>query len=262
MSPYDIIPLIIIIVSLTVIIFIIVRKFPILAAIDVSSIKSEQEAEKKEKIIASRLERKIGNLRKILTSILSPVYLKIKNGFKKIYGKVLGWERYYAKKKTALLLTPEETEQKIKALFFVAEECVRGGKLDEAEQKYIEIISLDHKNIGAYQKLGSLYLEQKNYDHAHETFQYILKLNPNDVETLIDIGSLFKHRGDNEKALENFKKAVEAEPTNPRSLDFLTEISIMVGNKVLAQETFKKLKEVNPENQKLGEFEERIKAIK
>lgn len=45
------------------------------------------------------------------------------------------------------------------------------------EQKYIKIITQDPKNIFAYQKLGRLYLEQKNYDDAKAVFEQILKID-------------------------------------------------------------------------------------
>jgi tetratricopeptide (TPR) repeat protein len=261
MSPYDIIPLVIIVVSLAGIIFIIARKFPVLAAIDIGSIKSEQEAAKKEKIIISRLERKISGLGVIFLKIFSPLGLFFKNLFKGVYGWARSWEKKNVKSKENIPPVPGEVEQKIKSLFFSAEELFVSGKLEEAEQKYIEIIAMDHKNIEAYKKLGAVYLEQKNYSNAKETFLHILKLVPDDMETLIDIGSLLKQQGENEKALRFFLRVAELEPTNPKNLDFLIEISIMVGNKDLALKTLAKLGEVNPENQKLSEFEERIKSI-
>jgi len=46
------------------------------------------------------------------------------------------------------------------------------------EQKYIQIISQDPKNIFAYQKLGQLYLQQKNYGDAQAAFKQILKIEP------------------------------------------------------------------------------------
>ncbi len=260
MSSFDLIPLAIIVLSLAGIIFVIVRKFPVLAAINVQSIKSEQEAVKKEKIIASRLERKIVNFGKFLYKYLSPVGRAIKGFFAGIYAKVGEMEKKYSKKKEKPV-APLDVPQQLKTLFFEAEECLRGGKLEEAEGKCIRIIALDHKNIDAYKKLGQVYLEQKNYDNAYETFSHILKLNPDDVETLQDLGALQKQRGENEAALQSFRRAVELEPGSPKNLDFLIEISIIVKNKVLAEQTLAKLKEVNPENQKLAEFEERIKAI-
>lgn len=50
------------------------------------------------------------------------------------------------------------------------------------EQKYIQIIAQDPKNIFAYQKLGSLYLEQDNQEDAKAAFKQILKLDPDNQE--------------------------------------------------------------------------------
>ncbi|MBU1146193.1 tetratricopeptide repeat protein [Patescibacteria group bacterium] len=261
MSPYDIIPLGIIILSLAGIIFIIVKKFPVLASINVETIQSEQEAVKKERIVAERLSRKISAVGKFLYKVLSPVGRALRGLFSKIYAKVLEWEKSYGKKRVKKLEEAPNTNEEIKTLFFEAEECFREGKNEEAEKKCIGIIALDHKNIDAYKKLGQVYLEQKNYDNAYETFKHLLKLNPDDVETLLDLGALCRERGENDAALANFKRAVELEPTSPRNLDFLIDISIIVKNKDLARETLKKLQEANPENQKLEEFEERIEAI-
>ena len=250
-----------IVLALAGIIFIIIKKFPVLASINVASIKSEQEAIKKEKIVAERLSRKISAAGKFLYALLLPVGRAARELFSKVYTRVLDWEKKYGnKKKEKPVLAPDSGGQ-LKTLFFEAEECFKTGKLEEAEKKCISIISLDHKNIEAYKKLGAVYLEQKNYDNAYETFKHILKLNFDDVETLLDLGALHKQRGENEAALANFKRAVELEPTSPKNLDFLIEISIIVKNKDLAWESFAKLREVNPENQKLAEFEERIKAL-
>ncbi len=260
MSLYDIIPLSIVVLSLAGIIFVIIKKFPVLASINIESIKSEQEAIKKEKIVAERLSRKISALGKFLYALLLPVGRFLKKVFLNIYTKVLEWEKQYGKKKKKPVSLPD-SEGEIKTLFHEAEECLRTGKMEEAEQKCISIIALDHKNIEAYKKLGAVYVEQKNYENAFETFRHILKLDPNDVETLLDLGELYRERGENEAALESFKKAVEVEPGSPKNLDFLIDISIIVKNKDLAEKTLEKLREVNPENQKLAEFEERIGAI-
>ncbi len=262
MSFYDIISLIAMVFSLAGIIFIVIRKFPLLSAIDIKVIKSEQEAETKEKIVAFRLKRKFLELGMTLKKVFLPIFRMTESWSKKFYNRILELEKRCTKRKPAISLSQEELEKKIKTLFFAADEFLKEGNLDEAEKKYVEIIALDRKNIDAYKKLSFLYLEQKNYDYANETLQHILKLNPKDVETLIDLALLQQQRGEAEKAFVNFQKAVEIEPTNPKNLDFLIEISIILGKKELARKTLKKLAEVNPENQKLSEFEERIKSLK
>ncbi|MCG2695403.1 hypothetical protein L6248_00495 [Candidatus Parcubacteria bacterium] len=54
---YNIIPLIIILISLLVIIIVVSRKFSVLASLDLESIPAEKEARFKERIISSRLKR-------------------------------------------------------------------------------------------------------------------------------------------------------------------------------------------------------------
>ena len=259
---YNIIPLLIVVFSLAGIVFIILRKFPVLASIDIDSIKSEREAKQKEKIIASRLERKIDNFKKIFFSFLIPIISKIKKRFKSSYNKFAAWEDRHSQEKISKKETPEERKKKIGQMFFLAKELIEKQQFDEAEKKFVEIISLDHRNVDAYRELGHLYVQKKDYDYAIETLRHVLKLKPRDVEIMIDLGTLLKNRGENKKALRFFKKAVELEPTKPKSLDFLIDISIIVGDRDLARETLGRLKEVNPENNKIGEFEERIKEIK
>lgn len=258
---FDIIPITIILLCLAGIIIIVVRKFPAVAAVNLETIQREKEAEIKEKIIAERLERKTRGVLKKLISVISPLKLWFKNQFKKIYNKILTLEKYYQKKQK---ITPaaEDLELKTKKLLLTAEELKKENKLKEAEEKYIEVISMDQKNLQAYKGLGDLYLEANNYDYARETFEHILKLKADDIDTYINLGLLYKAQNNNEKALKYFNQAVSLEPNNPRSLDFLLEMSILLENKSLALETFKKLKEVNPENQKLAEFKEKISALK
>jgi hypothetical protein len=54
---YNIIPLILILLSLGIMAIIIVRKFPALANLDVDNIPAEKEAKFKEQIISNRLKR-------------------------------------------------------------------------------------------------------------------------------------------------------------------------------------------------------------
>ena len=54
---YNIIPLIIILISLLVIIVIVAKKFSVLSSLDLKSIPAEKEASMKERIISNRLKR-------------------------------------------------------------------------------------------------------------------------------------------------------------------------------------------------------------
>lgn len=250
----------IIIVCLLAIAVISIRKFPDLALIDLNTITREREAEVREKILSERLRRKLSWLWRVFLSLARPAGRFLKSKFETIYDKILILEKRY-QEKGAKFLESKGLELKIKVLFNEAEELQKKDDPAEAEKRYIEIISLDKKNMKAYEKLGNLYLKTKKYAEAEELFNFILKHNPSDASVLVSLGELALSQNNLTAALEGFEKAIMIRPNNPKYLDFLIETSIMVGNKDLARKTLNRLAQVNPENQKLDEIRKRIEEI-
>ncbi len=254
------IPLAIIIVSLIIIVVIIVRKFPNLAAINIATIVAEREAEIKHKIISERLRRKIMIGWNFFLKLIRPVGLMIQSEFRKLYQRVLALEKHYQERRLKLS-GGSALEQKIKVLFSEAADLINQGELARAEKNYIEIISLDKKNLKAYENLGNLYVKKKQYREAEETLNFVLKHDPNDASVIVSLGEIALAQDKPEIAVNFFEKAVVLRPNNPKYLDFLIETSIMVGNQDLARRTFDHLSQVNPENQKLPSFKERIEKL-
>jgi tetratricopeptide (TPR) repeat protein len=256
---YNIIPLILILASLTVIIIITVRKFPVLANLDVENIPREKEAKFKEQIISGRLKRNIIKWWSELMKIVKPSADAIGRFFKLIHIKLYEIKESY---KSAEVLPAAQTARKISELLGEAEELTKGENFDEAEKKLIEVINLDSKNIEAFRALGELYYERRNFKEAKETFNHVLKLEEEEsAETYFDLSLACKEMGDIGEALNNIKKALGLEPNNPRYLDMLFDISIINKDKAGALAAYKKLKEANPENQKLGEMEKLVKSL-
>jgi Tfp pilus assembly protein PilF len=142
-----------------------------------------------------------------------------------------------------------------------------------AEEKLVEIISLDQKNLDAFFQLGDLYANQKKWPEARQTYAYALKLTrqPDAVAASLhnitpqkihfSLSSLEKEVGDLDAALENIREALELEPNNPRYLDLILDLSIIRKDKNLAREYWEKLAAVNPENNKLAEWKESIRSL-
>jgi tetratricopeptide (TPR) repeat protein len=295
---YNIIPLIIILCCLAVIIFIISKKLPLLATFDVGSIPEEKEAETKQKIMEKRLERKA----KVFYNRVSPIFKIIGNFFTRKFKDLSDAlkdleEKYKKKAKKEILVTKEEfigQEKKLESLQKESEDLLAKDEFIAAEKKYIEMISLDPKNINAYRGLGNLYIAQKNYSDAKQTFEYILKLNKLDDEAYAGLGKIAEETGDYEtakedfiksidikntaihyfelaevclrmenhkEAVDNLEKAIEFEPNNPKYLDLLLTISINLKDSGRAFSLLKRLKEVNPENQKIPEFEKDLNNL-
>lgn len=253
---YNIIPLILILLSFSVIIVIIVRKFPVLANLDVENIPKEKEAKFKEKIISGRLKRNIYQYSSKLKRFTTPISKTVNAFFKWAYNKLHELKDVYKNQEE---LPKEEVETKADELLIEAKELIREESMEEAEKILIEIINIDNKNIEAFKTLGELYYERKNFIEARETLQHVLRLEKEESgEINFDLSLVYKEMGDIDEAVNSIKKALTIEPNNPRYLDTLFEISIINKDKAEALSAYNKLKKANPENQKLDEMKAQI----
>jgi len=261
---YNIIPLILILVSLSVIIFIVVGKFSVLAAMDVNNIPAEKQAVVRERIVSSRLKRNIFKWSAKIGKVLGFFGEKIGFVLKLGYKKLLDLKDSYA---TEPVLLAEDKERKIEELSAQAEERMSEEDFKEAEKKLIEIIGLDSQNVEAFKSLGDLYFENKSYEEAKQTYSHILKLllDSDDVaeiaEVNFNLGLINREIGDLETAFADLKQALKIAPNNPRYLDTMLEVSIIRKDKISALSAYDKLKKTNPENQKLADFKEQIDEI-
>lgn len=256
---YNIIPLILMLISLGIIIFIVVRKFPVLANVDVENIPKEKEAKFKEKIIIGQLKRNIVKWSSKITKLARPLGAAISNFFHWALDKLHEIKEGY---KNETVLKEADIDKKIASSLDEAKDLVAKDDFETAEKKLIEAINLDNKNIEAFKALGELYFRKKSYNEASQTLKHVLKLTKGqDSGAYFDLSLVYKEMGDYDSALANISNALKIEPNSPRHLDALLEISIMNKDKISALKAHKKLKEVNPENQKLEELKRQIDEI-
>lgn len=254
--------LIIIGVCIIALLIISIRKFPNAAAVDVKTIPEEQQLEVKEQILIDRFRRVLLHIKDTAKELIQPGLEILTENFQKFYKRILEMEKRYEKSaKHSNGDTGENVEQKISHLLREAGELITEDKFGEAEKKYISVISLDIKNIDAYDGLVDIYLENKEYEQALETLIYLIRINPENPNYFIELGEVHQILGNYDKMLENAREAVKITPNNPRALDFLIASAILLNNKKLAENTLKKLEKSNPENEKLPELREKIKNI-
>jgi len=260
---YNIIPLILILICLSIIVVIVVRKFSALASVDVENIQAEKEARFKEKIISNRFKR---NIIKWNSKFLRVAKVGAQKGSEFVHwshDKLLDLKDNY---KTEADLPTKGKEEVIKDLFAQVEELKKDDQADKAEEKLIEIIGLDSRNIEAFEDLADLYFARKNYAEAEQTFKHILKLMSDDdagkaAEIYFNLSLVSQFLDKDEETLANIKKALKIESNNPRYLDTAAEMGIIKKDKILALDAVEKLEKINPENGKLPEFKERIREM-
>jgi tetratricopeptide (TPR) repeat protein len=256
---YDIIPIILILISLGAMIVIAVRKFPVLAALDVENMPQEKEAKFKEKIISNRLKRNIIKYSSRVIRILKPVGQGLVNFFKWAFNKLHEAKENY---KAEPPLSAAKTEENIEGMINEAGELVKKEDFEAAEKNLIEAINIDAKNVPAFKALGDLYFKKKSYAEAKQTFEHVLKLiDGEDAEIYFNLSLTDKGSGDTESAVANIEKAIAIEPNNPRYIDTMLEISIINKDKQRALKAYEKMKQANPENQKLGDIKKEIDEL-
>lgn len=288
---YNIIPLLLILISLSVIIAIVIKKFSILANLDAENIPEEKEAKFKERIISNRLKRNIVKWWSKSSRLLKPLGLAVGNSFKSTLNKLYQLKNDYQAREGETI----DVGRKIEQLFAAAEELKKQDELASAEKKYIEIIGLDSKNLKAFRELAQVYFEKKEYEEAKQTFEHILKLKEDDEAVYDNLAQIAKETGNLDlarddylkaidinkqnarthfslaevyqamnkwpEAVKSLKKALKIEPLNPKYLDTMLEISIIVKDKALALEAYNKLIKANPENNKIAEFKRQIDEL-
>lgn len=268
---YYLIPLIIIIASLAVIIYFIIKNFPQLAAINIESIAQENESKVRNRIMIERLSRKLLSLKRIFDDFFQPLIQDLFKAGQGFYQKITDLEKMSLK---AQPLNQIDIAQQIKDKIEETKKFLAEQNFDKAEEVAISIIKLDAKNLDVYEFLAEIYLARKDYKKARETCRYLLKLmtkgkiiTDNSAERhrlancYADLGWIYQLEHKNSYSLANYQKAVELEPSNPRFLDLLLKISILLRNKTLALQIFSDLKAADPDNQKLSELQEQIDKL-
>jgi len=256
--------------AVVIILFIIVKKFPALAILDATNVPGEKEAKFKERIIKARVERDLakwsgffGRLWIFLSKRLSASLQAQHDNLKKIK------TRYRLNNKMSFA----DRQRRIKELLVEARDLLEKEEEARAEEKLLEIVGLDQKNLGAFFSLGELYERQKKLSEASQTFDYALRLARQRQEAGEEAGEISlqeiyfslagveKEAGNLDIALEHIREALELEPNQPRYLDLILDLSIIRKDKDLANESWEKLAAVNPENNKLAELKEIIDSL-
>ena len=156
-----IIPIIVIVASFVVIIFVLSKKIPQLRVIDVHSIPEERTRELKEKIIMEKLSRagrgKIRGIVKIFSVIVKSASKTGRRTVQKLYAI----EQYYQKLNRAATEGQHAySHETIKQMTTEEESLIRQEEYIPAEKIYIDIISHNPKSVDAYEGLGNLYLKK------------------------------------------------------------------------------------------------------
>jgi tetratricopeptide (TPR) repeat protein len=290
---WTILAILAVVVGLGLVWSVLVKKFPQLKLIDLSTLARERHAQVKARIIHDRFDRALGGLGHRANTITGRFLTRLGDGYAQLRAKLKAIEKSFERNHP---LTPEEREAKITGLIREARANAKLERFGMAEEAVIEALKLDPQRVEAYRVLADIYQSQKLYEQAKQTLEYLIRLDNRDevayerlgaVEAILgqwpeaeasylqsiglsakpalvraELGETYLKMGDASKALEQFKAALVDEPYNPRYLDYFLETAILLGDVAAAEESYAVLETVNPENQKLAEFRARIDNLR
>ncbi len=252
---------------------VLVKKFPQLKLIDLSTLAKERHAMVKSRIIRERFDRSLKHLEKRSRGAIGGFTTGAQGLYERLRGKIAaidpdsrnpdesrGLQGSLQHEEPALPL-PEPAS----SLITRALEMASVGDHESAETMLIEALKHDAKDYEAYRGLASVYAAQRLYDQARETLEFAVRLHddaPVHHDVRADLGALYLETGEPALGQEQFRMALEAEPYNPRYLDYFLEASLLVGDRAAAERAFEVLETANPDNRKLADFRERIDAIR
>ncbi len=249
------------VLSIVIIVAVVFRHRRELSILNVDAIPEERTKKIKSDIISKRVVRAASSFGKFFKKEFEWVFSFLEKSKKQFRQKLGDLELSYERAKRLSLGSRGKRTAQIVGLLREAEELYGQEKLEEAEKKYVSVISLDSRNIDAYEGLGGLYLRMKNYADAREAFSFILKMRKEDASVETSLGEVALAEEKPELALKHFKKAIDRRPGNPKYLDFFIETAIIVGSKDDAWRGLRLMKETNPENTKIVDWERRIREL-
>lgn len=105
-------------------------------------------------------------------------------------------------------------------LFLAGQDALNGGRLDEAERDFRQVLAANPQVGGAYANLGVVYMRRKQWSKALETLRQAEHLMPQVAGIRLNIGLAYFRQNEFLKAIPPFESVVRDEPDaqQPRHL--------------------------------------------
>lgn len=267
----------------------VLRKIPVLRAIDPSRAADVQQQAVKRGLLEERLRRRLASASASLKRGLAPVARAVIGPVQRLKVRAQAAEER-ASQQLAEERSPAHTWAEAMT---AARAAADAGQWPAAERAYLTAVRQDPKQLGPYEGLGAVYLQLGEYEEAREVFEFLAErgqagsahlglarvaagqgrleeakaeymacLKTEDASGVrLELARVYTELGAPSEALQQVEAARGLEPRNPKILDFYIELSIVNGQPAAAQEALGVLREVNPENQKISEFASEIRQL-
>lgn len=127
-----------------------------------------------------------------------------------------------------------------------AQRAYAAQRFDEAEKKYLEVLSLAPNNVYAFANLGAAQMELNKLPEADSSLKRALALEPNDGFSLALLGLLRFREQKHEAALEALSRAAQIDPDNAQTQNYLGLVLGQQGQRDAAEAAFRKAIQIAP----------------
>ncbi|HJZ65298.1 MAG TPA: tetratricopeptide repeat protein [Candidatus Acidoferrum sp.] len=143
------------------------------------------------------------------------------------------------------------SDERVQALYAQARSAQAAGNLSDAAAKYEEILKLAPRLAAAYNNLGSIYLQQRDFRKAVDVLQRGLEINHDMPSASALLGIALYEMGDYSKAKPRLETAVRANPNDWRAALYLAHDLTHLGQLEKAAEQLQALSRKEPKNQEV-----------
>lgn len=119
-------------------------------------------------------------------------------------------------------------------------------RFDKAEEKYIQILHHDTKNVYTLSNLAAIQLELNHLDDAEQHIHQALAVSPDDSYSLLVLGQIKIRREQYDAALDALSSAAKADPQNAEIQNYLGLTLSQKGLRTSAETAFRKAIELDP----------------
>ena len=286
---------IIAIAALVVIGLLIAKHWKEIRLLDPMSLKEEQAKKQREEMIMRRFERLSADRLEGVKRFGRQFGRRATQSYRRAYRKLKRFENAYKKTSKPLSVMGPSTEDRIKTLLGEARAFARDLKWADAERRYLEVLSLDKRNVDAFRGLGQIYLKQKLYPQAKETFEFLQKINraddaayaglaeialaddnialaekmrqkavdesPKQAHRYAELAEFYIQQDEPEKAWPHAKRASELEPGSAKYLELSLETAILLGDSAEAKERFQKLRLLIEDQSRFRSWKKKIDEL-
>jgi len=145
----------------------------------------------------------------------------------------------------------EATDEKVQDLYSRARTAQAAGNLSEAAIQYEEILKISPRLAAAYNNLGSIYVQQREFRKAAQVLQRGLQINRDMPSASALLGIALYETGDYAGAKPRLEVALRANPDDGNAALYLANDLIHLGDFEKAAERLQALARREPKNQEV-----------